>query len=97
MKKKSPYDPKKAGMMGGRPFMSGKPRHRKSIVFLGEAVDLIAAIGEKMNISHADVLHLGLLLFSNKLEVENSDFVAALQQKAEALESDDLIREIKKI
>lgn len=80
--------------MGGRPLKSGKPRQRKSIAFLGEGVDVMEEIAEKAGISFADVLHVALIRYSNAMGIDNKEFLDALIDKADSLESDSLNREI---
>lgn len=94
MKQKTPYDQVAAGKMGGRPLKSGKPRQRKSIAFLGEAVDTLEAIAESAEISFADVIHVALLRYSIEKELLNEEFLEALKGKAVSLESDALLQEI---
>lgn len=93
---KSPYSSKAAGKMGGRPLKSGLPRQRKSIAFLGEGVEVLESIAEKASISFADVLHVALLRYSKAESIENKEFISALKDKAESLESGALLHEIEK-
>lgn len=80
--------------MGGRPIKSGVPRQRKSIAFLGEAVEVMESIAVESDISYADVLHVALIRLAQVKGIDSEKFVDALKDKANSLESTPLINEI---